>query len=61
MKWKNPRRVGGMPKFEVQVKWRDLEEVDMTWEPAVNLMEVMPKAFEKYNKCTTRLMKITRQ
>ena len=35
-------------KFEVQVKWRGLEEVDMTWEPAVNLMEDLPQAFEKF-------------
>ena len=32
----------------MQVKWRGLEEVDMTWEPAVNLMEDLPQAFEKF-------------
>ena len=37
-----------LKKFKVHGKWRGLEEVDMTWEPAVSLMEDLLQAFEKF-------------
>ena len=34
--------------YEVQVKWRGLDDVEKSWEPATNLMEDLPVAFAKH-------------
>jgi hypothetical protein len=36
--------------YEVQVNWRDLDDIETSWEPVENVMEDVPVVFGKYLK-----------